>query len=91
LILILLTDNAGFTKKISMRKKSWGLNMSLQDDYYDVLSTLEGKSEKAAFERIWFKLSESEAKEMVGAGELTEEELKRWVIDRTKALADPAN
>lgn len=65
--------------------------MSLQDDYYDVLSALENKPEKSAFERIWFKVSESEAKEMVEAGELTEEEFKQWIIDRTKALADPTN
>lgn len=40
--------------------------MSLQDDFFDVDSALEGKPEHEAFNRIWKRLCETE-KQLEGA------------------------
>lgn len=40
--------------------------MSLQDDFFDVDSALEGKPERDAFNRIWKRLCETE-KRLEGA------------------------
>jgi len=62
--------------------------MSLQDDYYDVLHTLEvhAPDNVLAFERIWFAFCDIETQQMVRVGELTPEQYWEWHKARKEKL-----